>query len=333
MATISRHGDGWRVQIRRKGHPPLSATFPLKGQAEAWAAQRESDLVAGRLGIFPKHTLAEALQKFAREECDKRDGGRWEKVRITVLLRDKIAALPLSSITETEIADWRDRFLSTPSPRTKRKPKGATARRVMTLLNTVFELARAEWRWIPRNPMKGVRKPPSTPARRRGLRQAEIDAEVVALGYVAGKAASAAHQTAVAFLLSIETGMRSGELLALRWRNVHEAYAHLSRTKNGDARDVPLSARARELLEAMRGLDKERVFTVAAGNRDQLFRDARKTAGLSGFTFHDARSEAISRLSKKLDIYELARMVGHRDLNSLLIYYQNSAAEVAKKLG
>lgn len=56
-------------------------------------------------------------------------------------------------------------------------------------------------------------------------------------------------------------------------------------------------------------------------------------AGIANLTFRDSRAEAIWRLSKKLDVMELARMIGHRDLKSLLIYYQTTAAELADRLG
>lgn len=49
-------------------------------------------------------------------------------------------------------------------------------------------------------------------------------------------------------------------------------------------------------------------------------------------TFHDARATAITRLSKRLDILELARMVGHRDPRSLMVYYRKSATDIAAKL-
>jgi integrase len=49
--------------------------------------------------------------------------------------------------------------------------------------------------------------------------------------------------------------------------------------------------------------------------------------------FHDARHEAITRLAQKLNVLELARMVGHRDLNMLQIYYNETAQQLAKKLG
>lgn len=321
MATISRHGNGWRAQVRRRGWPVLSATFPLKKQAEAWGAQREAEIVQGRLGIAPKHTLAEALEKYRKE----RARNRWETNRLLMLERDPIAKVLLARLDSSHLSDFRDREL-------ERGVEGTTVRRAISLLASVFKAARG-WKWLQGNPLQDFERPPPKEGRARGLQQAEIDAVVKALGYGGGTPANASQQAAVAFLLAVETGMRAGEMLSLEWGQVREKHVHLDRTKNGDERDVPLSLRARELIEAMRGIDAERVFTVDDGTRDKLFRDARKRAELAGFTFHDSRSEAISRLSKKLDILELARMVGHRDLNSLRYYYRNDPASVADKLG
>jgi integrase len=54
---------------------------------------------------------------------------------------------------------------------------------------------------------------------------------------------------------------------------------------------------------------------------------------LADLHFHDSRAEAIFRLSKRLDVLELARMVGHRDPRSLMLYYATTADELADKLG
>ncbi|WP_058048192.1 tyrosine-type recombinase/integrase [Janthinobacterium sp. Ant5-2-1] len=67
-------------------------------------------------------------------------------------------------------------------------------------------------------------------------------------------------------------------------------------------------------------------------SRDSLFRKAVTRAGIEGLIFHDARHEAITRLAKKLNILELARMVGHKDIRQLQVYYNETAAEIAKKL-
>jgi integrase len=57
-----------------------------------------------------------------------------------------------------------------------------------------------------------------------------------------------------------------------------------------------------------------------------------KRAMVEGLTFHDSRHLAITRQSKKLDILALARMVGHRDLRHLQVYYNESAASIATRL-
>lgn len=322
MATISRHGKGWRAQIRRKGFPVQSKTFPLRKYAEGWAAQRETEIISGKLGILPKHSLSEAITRFLTERWPRRQGGRWERNRLRAFLRDPIARHGLGSLGKAQITEWKDRRLLEVS--------GASVRREMGLLGAVLSAA-VEWGWVVSNPLRDVSKPPPSPARRRGLSQSEIDGVVSALGYV-DLSSNLSHEVAIAFLLAIETGMRAGEILSLTWPNVHESYVHLPKTKNGEPRDVPLSLIARGLIQQMRpGL--KQVFSVDNATRDKLFRDARKRAGLSGFTFHDSRSEAISRLAKKLGPLELARMVGHRDIKSLMQYFHSSPEEIAGKLG
>jgi integrase len=140
---------------------------------------------------------------------------------------------------------------------------------------------------------------------------------------------------AVALLLAFETGMRAGELLGLTWAGVHleERYVNLVETKNGDLREVPLSTRAVELLQLLRGVDRVRVFTVTAASRDALFRKARDACKIEGLHFHDSRANAITDLSKKLEVLELARMIGHRDIKNLMIYYRKSSTEISNKLG
>jgi len=82
----------------------------------------------------------------------------------------------------------------------------------------------------------------------------------------------------------------------------------------------------------MKGIDEDKVFTVNAGLRVAYFRQGKTLAKIDGPTFHDARATAITRLAKKLDLLELARMVGHRDPRSLMTYYRESATEIANKL-
>jgi integrase len=77
---------------------------------------------------------------------------------------------------------------------------------------------------------------------------------------------------------------------------------------------------------------RKTLFRVSNATRDKLFRDGKKAAQLTDLNFHDSRSEGISRLSKKMDVLELARVVGHRDPKSLMHYYRANAADIARRL-
>ena len=102
-------------------------------------------------------------------------------------------------------------------------------------------------------------------------------------------------------------------------------------TKNGFARDVPLSTEAIRILNQVKE-DTESVFNLTSGQIDSLFRKAKKRALIDDLHFHDSRAEGITRLAQKVDILTLARISGHRDLRMLQIYYRESAEDIAKKL-
>lgn len=107
-------------------------------------------------------------------------------------------------------------------------------------------------------------------------------------------AETATQRTGLAFLLALETAMRSGEILSRTWPNVHlsEQHVHLPKAKNGDARDVPRSQRACEILRTL-PLGFGPVFQLKSAVRDALWRKVRDSTGHREVHFHDSRAEAI----------------------------------------
>jgi integrase len=318
VATISKHGKGWRVQIRRLGHKPLSKTFPLKASAWAWAAKTERDLLEGRSVEESRHTVEDALIRYAEHVSPKKRGQRWEELRIGVFRRSTIAHKPLSRLSSADLAAWRDQRLKSVS--------GASVRRDMNLWESILETARKEWKWIAVNPIRDVKKPPSPKSRQRGVSEAEIKAMDEAL------VGPQSREVFLGFLLGIESAMRAGEMWSLTRDQINFPIVKLSKTKNGDSREVPLSPKAIEIVKSLLADGREALFTVSPASRDALFRKARKKTWITDLHFHDSRSEGISRLSKKMDVLELARVVGHRDLKSLLIYYKADAKDIARRL-
>lgn len=321
MSSIKPWRNGYRALLWVKGQRD-SRTFDTKRAAQLWAAQRTIDLqtiAAGQEGSL--RTVQDAFDKYAGEVSPTHKGERWEAVRLAKLGRD-FPRLTIDKLNATHIQQWRDRRLKDVGP--------ASVLREMKLLNSVFEQARREWRWLTVNPCTEVRKPSAPAHRNLVISRQEARLILRALDYP--RRDTARHSVAHAFLLAMRTGMRAGELAAMTWLDVHDGFVRLPKTKNGTARDVPLSAKARRILGKMRGYHQESVFGVSAGSIDVHFRAARARAGLSGMTWHDTRHTAATWIAGKLELLELCKMFGWRDPKQAMIYFNPSASDLARKL-
>ncbi|MDE4918138.1 integrase [Cupriavidus metallidurans] len=334
MASFQKIGKGWRVQLDVKGQRE-SRSFPNKALAQEWADRRQAELRSIQSGQGSKtFTVGHVLDDYQRKISPTKRGERWEKLRLELIGKIKVEGrqlrdIRLAELRSTHIAAWRDARL--------RDVSGSSVSREMTLLSHALDVARREWAWLVHDPMKDVRRPPENPPRDRLIAETEIEKIITALGYQEGvPVALPSQRVAVAFLLAIETAMRSGEMLGLTSRSVdfERRVAHLPMTKNGGARNVPLSTRAVTLLKMLPEVDGgDPLFNLSAASRDALFRKAKEKAGIAGLTFHDTRHEAITRLAKKLQPLDLARMTGHTNLQELMTYYNESAASIAQRLG
>ncbi len=308
----------WRAQIRRLGLPDLSKTFRTKAHAEQWARALEGGFEAPVAG---KHTLLQAMRRYAQEVSPTKRGSRWERLRLKALEADPIVKASMAAIDSDRWGKWRDSRLEEVAP--------GTVRREMNLLAALYETARREWKWVRVNPFRDVRKPTEPPARRRGVSQDHFDKLAEKLTGPSGK------EVLAGFELGIETGMRAGEMWGLSRGQIDlkAGVAKLTLTKNGQAREVALSPRAIQIMKGLLEDGRASLFTISNASRDALFRKARDAAGIMDVHFHDSRSEAVIRLSKKLDVLELAEQIGHRDLNSLQLYFRQSASDRAQLLG
>lgn len=323
MASFRKRNGKWYAEIRRQGHY-RTGTFATKAQAKYWADDVEADIESGR--PVGQHSLAEALRQYAEDASGTKRGARWERLRLNAFERDMSCVhKPIDQVTPQDLADWRDDRLGVVAP--------SSVRRDFNLLNSVFELARREWRWIRDNPLRDVAKPANPPPRDQIIAPDHQLMIMETAGYWRGMEIRTTQQlTAAAFDLSLETAMRAGEMRSLDGPRIHlsDRYVDLPVTKNGTRRQVPLSKGAVDILSA---LDSENPFPISASTLDATFRKLRKRAGFDGlFNFHDARATAITRLAKKLDIYELSRMTGHKDLKMLSRYYRETASEIARRL-
>lgn len=320
MASIRKLARGWRAEVYRKGIR-RSKVLPTKREAQDWAA-REEYLITNDARVAADTPFSEALERYAREVSPAKRGHRWEALRLARFQKDEFASKRMCDLTAQDFAGWRDRRL--------RDVSAGSVRREMVLLSAVLSVARKEWGMISESPMRDVRKPAQSPARDRLPTKDEFER----LAHSAGDDLSTMLARSYhAFLFSCETAMRAGEVLGLRWEDVDGPVARLPMTKNGTAREVPLSSEALRLLDALRPYEFPRVFGLSSQQLDANWRKLRGRAGVEGLRYHDSRHYAISHLAHKLDVLSLARMVGHRNIGMLQVYYNESAKDMAGRLG
>ena len=280
MASYTKRGDSWRVQVSHKGQRD-TATFPTKAECKAWALERETEFRQRKIsGVMPNKTLADVLDRYAREVSPTKKGELWELKRIAVLNGYRIASVRLSDLDATHVAKWRDERLHDVS--------GSSVCRDWNLLSHALETARKEWRWIHANPFKGmVSRPKAAPPRQKVYTDGEVEKISLALG---NSGISGAVKDA--FLFALETAMRAGEIVILRRGDIYDNHVKVRDSKNGQPRDVPLSKKAQEILAKYPD-----GFGLTSRQLDVLFRKARDAAGVEG-TFHDSRRTALTRLAK-----------------------------------
>lgn len=319
MASFRKLPSGlWNAQVFKLG-VRTSASFETKAKAQAWAIQTEAEIVARKRGLVVSgKTLRQAFERYSKEVSPTKKNARWEALRLTFLGSEY--GLPfvdrqLESITPDDFAKWRDDRI--------KHLKGSTINRDLNLISAVLSTCRDEWGWLSQSPLSKVRRPKDPPPRNRLIHWREIRAVLRALDWHMKPAETLQQQAGFAFLMSLHTAMRASEVLKASYEG---PVARLADTKNGTARDVPLSPRAQRLAKLCQ-------FTITGPSLDALFRKARDRAGLSGFTFHDSRATALTRLRSRVDVLTMAKISGHKDINLLSeTYYRESAESIGARL-
>ena len=206
---------------------------------------------------------------------------------------------------------------------------GRKTHRELLVLRHVFEVARREWAIpIRENPFKRIRLPQDARPRERRL----LGEDETKLYAAIGKRSS--WYLRPLLVLLVETGMRRGELLSIRWRDVDFANgtALILMTKNGHPRRIPLTPNALKTLESLPQRD-ERLFPVDSNAIRLAWERLRARAGLTDLRLHDLRHEAVSRFFELgLTVPEVAMISGHREPRMLCRYTHLQPEQVSLKL-
>jgi integrase len=318
-----------------RGRPP--AGYFTKRTAEDWLVEfldeARRDAAAGFVSTGV--TFAEAAEeylRFAEEDrgC-KPSTIRGYRSQLNAHLLPAFGTKRIEDITEREIERWRAGITGSRSARPVLSNK--TKNHQLVLLHAIFRRAVKVY---------GLRRNPLVNVDRYRVR-ASGDIEVFSPEEIwALVRAASSEMDGVIFLTAAFTGLRRGELLGLRWRDidfeastirVRASYAagQLTTPKSGKVRAVPMapdvaSALARIGQRVRFTEDDDFVFAGAAGlpvNGDALssrYERALSTAGLRRLRFHDLRHTFGTRMIREADIRRVQEWMGHADIQTTMKY-------------
>lgn len=331
--------DGRQVQKRvgpawtQRGRPAIG--FFTKRTAEAWLSEVLEQARRGELAgmVRTGATFDDAVAEYMRWLQDDRQRKpstlRDYRSIINAHLLPAFGEQRLEEITTEQIERWSASLTGrgTMNNRTRLK--------ILTVLHGVMKRATRVWK-LPRNPVSDVEKPVQR-------RSTEIEVfspeEVMALVREA-----TAEQDAAIFLTAAFTGLRRGELVALRWRDIDFARRHIRVTasyseggfttpKSGKARSVPMAPAVAEALARLnrresRTGDDDLAFPGVAGSfldASALYRRykaALKRAGLRPLRFHDLRHTFGTQVigNPQVSILQLKEWMGHADIDTTMKY-------------
>jgi integrase len=333
-------GPAWT----ERGRPP--AGYFTKRTAEAWLidvlAQARQGTLPGlvRTGATFADAAAEWLRYVEEERGRKASTLADYRSVVNAHLVPAFGEVALERIDAETIEHWlsarlRDGELSRRS-----------LQKMIVLLNGIFKRARKVWR-LPYNPIADVERL-TVPKRTDVVFYSPEEVHALAR-------AASSEQDAALFLTAALTGLRMGELLALRWRDVDFAAqsvrvtasytaGKLGTPKSGLGRVVPLMDEVAGMLARIGERDRwtapdDLVFSGESGEPidgsalRRRFKRARDAAGLRPLRFHDLRHTFGSVAIRTADPRELQEWMGHSDFSTTQIYmHYKPRADAARRL-
>ena len=353
-ANFDKGTDSWRGHVYVQKKRSSKSGFSSKKKALSWAYEKEEQIKKEQAAITAaendptyiadnSYTLGMLLTKYKDEVSPEKKGAKTEIKKINFLLKHfpEICRVKLTDLTKTHLKDWiKERKTPSENLRYCRAPASdGTIRRDLAVFSHALGMARDEWNLMIHNPLKKVKRPKKPDARNRRVSDAEIEVMLNQFGFKEGMEIKLVkHRVVLVWLFALETCMRCGEITGLKEKYIdfNRCIAHLPKTKNGSARDVPLSPRAIEILKQVpKPRNKDALyFGITSSSVDANFRKYRDETDIEGMTFHDSRHEAITRLvdTGRYNVFEVAAVTGHKNINELLTYYNKSASDIAKDM-
>ena len=302
----------WYISYKREnGKRRREAVGPNREQAEIALMKKKIEVANNKLfGIdrVDKIKFKDFAKKYLKHHSSRNRGYYTESKNIKILgryLDDKC----LHEITIMDIEQFKTERAKDVAP--------ATVNRSLSILKSMFNRA-IEWGHLKENLVRKIKLFKENNERVRFLEKEEVPVLL---------ANSGPHLKPI-LLLALNTGMRKGEILGLKWQDIDfkRGIAHLSQTKSGKSRNIPLNNTVLRTLTAIpKTHDSPFIFCNKDGKpyRDvkKSFLTAIKKSDIINFHFHDCRHHFASHLAMAgVDLNTIRVLLGHSTINMTLRY-------------
>jgi integrase len=309
--------NGWGFDFTFKGIRHRQGGFFTKAQVEAALARKKTRLMDEDVGLVRPEAEEISFEKFGRQVLDthsKIHKRSWKTDELHFkALKRFFKGKMLSDITAEQIANFRASRAAEVS--------NSTTNRDMSFLKMMLNLA-VDWGKLEKSPAAKVKKLPEPPSIERILSADETQRLLAAAG----------PRLKPILVTALGTGMRRGELFALKWADIDFAHGtiHVRMSKSNKSRIIPVGPTVLAMLQALPCLS-EFVFPGQRKGRalqsiSRSFRTACADAKIGGFRFHDCRhTYATELLNRGVEIVTVSRILGHSSIMMTVKYLHTSA--------
>ena len=314
--AVFKKGNQWYIDYYVEGRRRREKIGPSKKLAETVLAKRKVEIAEGRfLDIWKQPKVR--FEDFAAEylEFSKNNKRSWTRDRVSIKnLRVAFGGKCLSDIAPLMVEHYKAKRKSEVAP--------ASVNRELACLKHMFTKA-IEWGMATESPAKKVKLLRENNTRLRYLTPEEAKRLIGAAGL---------HLKPI-LIVALNTGMRKGEILSLKWEDIHwkRGVILLTDTKNGQWREIPMNGILTETLKnMMKQSNSPYVFPSWTGKPftevRKSFDSALRAAGIENFRFHDCRHTFASHLVMAgVDLTTVKELLGHKCIAMTMRYAHLSA--------
>lgn len=324
MASIVKRGKSYRAQVslyKHGQHKKLSQTFSTKKEARLWALEMELAKGEGKELAYRTTSFADFFEDwiYLVKVNDVKETTFQNYVRALGIIRNLFGDIQLKDLNDIVVQKKIDEYAETHS----RKTTHEILLKIKTSLRDAYARGYIANDFAPLVKTRGV----NPPKRNKALSITDFKR---LRNYVLNHPED---EFNVLVLLALETGMRRGELLAIRPESLYEYGIEVRhsisptsddtslKTQNAK-RDVSINKEVYELIRQIPVKENGYIFSFGGFKQSELLAELLKSLGIEKTTFHGLRDTHASFLfAQDIDIAYVSKRLGHINIQTTQNYY------------